>query len=83
MIRNKQQLRDALDRLIMLGVVADYEIHSRMPGLRWVVRATGQGQGTSLTSRELDAWIDGAIAGYHAGYVTDLDDGVLLEVTDD
>ena len=61
-IRPKGQMEDLLKHMIKLGYVKEVEIHSRMPGLRWVITTHVQGQGTSYTSAELDCWLDGAIA---------------------
>ncbi len=61
-IRPKGQMEDLLKHMIKLGYVKDVVIHSRMPGLKWVVTTHVQGQGTSYTSAQLDCWLDGAVA---------------------
>ncbi len=67
MNRTKKQKRQMLDHLIWLKVVDYYEIQSQMPGLRWTIVTPGQGQGMVYTSGELDAWMDGAVAGMRQG----------------
>ena len=61
-IRSKGHMQDLLKHMIEQGYVKEVEIHSRMPGLRWVITTHLQGQGTSYTSAQLDCWLDGAIA---------------------
>ena len=61
-IRPKAQMRNLLDQMIELGYVRQYEIQSRMPGLRWTIITHNQGTGNVYTSAELDNWLDGAVA---------------------
>ena len=63
MRRSKQHMRELLDTLVEKGVVRQYEIQSKMPGLRWTIVTKNQGQGMVYTSAQLDCWLDGAIAG--------------------
>ncbi len=59
----KTQIRELLDRLVAEGVVVDYVLQSRMPGLRWTLYLPSFQGKKMFTTGELRVWISGVVAG--------------------
>jgi len=65
MSNRKQLIRAALNALVRIKVIDDYDIQSNMPGLRWVVYGLPTyGTGRAYTTNEVEAFIEGANAGW-------------------
>ncbi len=63
MMDRKESIQSSLDGLMRMGTIVDYQIHSNMSGLRWVLYGLPfYGTGRSYTTSEVEAFIDGAKA---------------------
>ena len=63
----KTRIRQSLDALIQTEVIGHYEIQSAMPGLRWTLYGLpSYGTGRSFSTLEVEAFIEGVVAGRQA-----------------